>query len=59
MHTMNQDDFKIELIGEVTPPPLLVEILARIAAAADQKCELLLSPGETRVLTNYLSTFEE
>jgi hypothetical protein len=53
MTDLRQDDFKVEMVGEVTVPELNL-ILARIATAALNKKKITLTPGEARILTNHL-----
>lgn len=53
METFQQDDFEIEMVGEVIVPDLS-EILARIEAAAKKKESVTLTAGEARILTNHL-----
>lgn len=54
MLSMNQEDFKVEMHGTVTPPSSIESIFDRIATAVVNKLELVLSPGEVRVLSDYL-----
>lgn len=46
---------RVEMTGVVIPPPDLDSILLKVSAAAEGKLSLELSPGEARVLHNFLS----
>ena len=48
---------KIDIRGVVTPPPELSTILLKVSAAAEGKYFLELSPGEARVLLNFIEAF--
>jgi hypothetical protein len=54
MTDLRQDDVKMQMEGAVTPPPDLNLILARIGTAALNKKTITLTPGEARILTDYL-----
>lgn len=51
------DEFLIEGFGTVTGPPTLNSILRKIEAAVEGKLLLELSPGEARVLCDYIEAF--
>lgn len=55
---LRQDDFQVEMEGVVVPPPEIGVVLARVATAALYKQELTLTPGEARILNNYLADKE-
>lgn len=52
-----QDDMKIEGFGSISPPPDLSTILQKLAAAAEGKLSLELTPNESRVLHNFVEGF--
>lgn len=53
--TMLQEDYKIELVGTVTNPPTVAELLASLRTALEHKHPYQLSPGEVRVLVDHLT----
>lgn len=54
LQTMLQDDFVVELTGTVVNPPSVAEILTNLRTALETKQPYQLSPGEVRVLADYL-----
>lgn len=53
--SVEQESHKIEMVGTVTPPPTITSILDRLADAVKVKATVELSPGEVRVLSDYLA----
>lgn len=55
--TIRQEDMTANLVGTVTAPPDLADILNKIAEAKTAKQPLTLTPGEVRVLFDHLEGF--
>jgi len=53
MNDLRQENFVVEMVGEVTVPDLNL-ILSRISTAALNKQKITLTPGEARILSNHL-----
>lgn len=52
--TMQQEGMTIEIVGEVTGPPTLEDLLASLAEIVPTKQAFTLTPGQVRVLHDYL-----
>lgn len=56
---MDQGRFVINAKGRVKPPPSSDDVLARVADAVVRKQPVTLTPGEVRVLHDWLILLEQ